>query len=187
MTGWKHRAAICGLTLALLPLPTLACGIVYGADWAFVSQTPDGWSEACGKEAMDKTAITLWPASQASDRSDALMYVTVSGKGEQSLDAFADEEIARFRASSKRSMVSAVRIAPALGSARRLVHITNAPGGHDELVAYIEGPTSFFIVVLSADSLALQQKYRAAFDEYLANFIPMERRSDSSADAARKS
>jgi hypothetical protein len=164
------------LVLALLPLPSIACGIVYGSDWAFVAQAPEDWAEACGDEAMDETALTLWPANQTPDHADALMYVTVSDKGRQSLQAFAEEEIARFKASSKTSVLSNLPAASMkVRAIQRLVHITNAPGGRDELVAYIEGPTSFFIIVLSADSSALGQKYRPIFDRFIADFEPMER------------
>jgi hypothetical protein len=125
---------------------------------------------------MDKTALTLWPANQSPDHADALMYVTVSDKGRQSLQAFAEQEIARFKASSKTSILSNLPAASSkVGAVQRLVHITDAPGGRDELVAYVEGPTSFFIIVLSADSSALEQKYRPAFDQFVADFYPMER------------
>jgi hypothetical protein len=164
------------LVLALLPLPSVACGIVYGSDWAFVAQAPEDWAEACGDEAMDETALTLWPANQTPDQADALMYVTVSDKARQSLQAFAEQEIARFKASSKTSVLSDLPAASSKGDAvRRLVHITDAPGGRDEFVAYVEGPTSFFIIVLSADSSALGQKYRPIFDQFVADFYPMER------------
>jgi hypothetical protein len=169
-------APLIALVLALLPLPSVACGIVYGSDWAFVAQAPEDWAEACGDEAMDETALTLWPANQTPDQADALMYVTVSDKARQSLQAFAEQEIARFKASSKTSVLSDLPAPSSKGDAvRRLVHITDAPGGRDEFVAYVEGPTSFFIIVLSADSSALGQKYRPIFDQFVADFYPMER------------
>jgi hypothetical protein len=174
--AWKALAPlVVTLALALLPLPGAACGIVYGSDWAFVAQSPGGWTEACGDEAMDKTALTLWPSSQTPDHADVLMYVTVSGKGRQSLQEFAVQEIARFKASSKTSILSELATASSDGVVRRLLHIANAPGGRDEYLAYIEGPASYFIVVLSADSSTLGQKYRPAFDEFVADFYPMER------------
>jgi hypothetical protein len=171
--AWK--TPLMALVLALLPLPSVACGIVYGSDWAFVAQAPKDWAEACGDKAMDETALTLWPANQNPNHADALMYVTVSGKGRQSLQAFAEQEIARFKASSKKSTLSDLPAASKVGAVQRLVHITDAPGGRDELVAYVEGPTSFFIIVLSADSPALEQKYRPVFDQFVADFYPMER------------
>ena len=177
MTAWKTLAPLmAAFALALLPLPSVACGIVYGSDWAFVAQSPKGWTEACGDKAMDKTALTLWPSSQTPDHADALMYVTVSGKGRQSLQEFAEQEIARFKDSSKTSILSKLSTTSSeIGAARRLLHIADAPGGRDEFVAYIEGPTSYFIVVLSADSPTLGHQYRPAFDEFVANFYPMER------------
>jgi hypothetical protein len=157
----------------------MACGIVYGSDWAFLAQAPEDWVESCGEAAMDRTAITLWPAGQTPERADALMYVTVSGKGGQDLQGFAAGEVARFTASSQGSIVTHLPVASTKPSApRRLVHIADAPGARDELVAYVEGPTRFFIIVLSADSAALRRKYRSAFDRFVADFEPMERTQD---------
>ena len=60
MARGLSRALLCFLLVGAW-LPAAACSIVYGPDWAFVSEPPTGWDSACGDGAMDGTAITLWP------------------------------------------------------------------------------------------------------------------------------
>ena len=59
-----------------------------------------------------------------------------------------------------------------LSPTRRLVHIEHAIGDRDELVAYIKGPTAYFIVVLTTQSAAMTATYRPAFKAFLGSFSP---------------
>jgi hypothetical protein len=172
--------------LAILPMPGLAsqaadvsgatsiptCNIVYGDDWAFISQPPPAWTEACGPHAMTETAITLWPAAQDSNKAEALIYVTVSGKGNQTFDAFVAQEQASYRARDASQGSSVVSRLRHISPTRQSIHIANAQGGRNEVVVYVDGPTAYFIVVLTSDSPAHEVKYRGAFDRFLASFSP---------------
>jgi len=155
----------------------LACEIVYGKDWAFISHTPEAWSSACHTEAMKGTVINLWPSKQPRDRADALIYATVSTKALPTLAAFSLDEQARFKQSSPISKVSSVPRPPrAAGIPYELVAISSAPGNREELVAYVEGPTAYFIVAITAESPAVLERYRATFLDYLDRFTPIERK-----------
>lgn len=177
MKRMQGRFALALLFLMGFSSPAAACDIVYGSDWAFLSDNPAGWDSACGDQSLDGTAITLWPAKQGLAKASAIIYVTVSHKDPAGLKAFAKDEQARFKKSSPISRVSAV---PAPTKAVKynyaLARFGNAPGNREELVAYLEGPTANFVLVLSADSVAAFDAYQPAFLRYLASFIPMDRK-----------
>jgi hypothetical protein len=162
------------VVLLAFPVQAIACGIVYGSNWGFISETPDGWAAACGNGAMSGTAVTLWPKEQNPSASDALIYVTVSDKGKETLDDFIAEDIKGFKAKAlkARREVTVENILPSLSKAR-MVRFIDTAGKQYERVAYVEGPTAYFIVVLSADSQVHEQKYRPVFENYLAAFTPM--------------
>ena len=155
-----------------------ACGIVYGKDWAFVTEAPTGWSSACHKQAMDGTAITLWRADQKPDSADSLIYVTVSTKDLPTLQAFASDAIAKFKSAApsvKVSMLEPPEVSPKVNV--QLVAFSNAPpGDREELVAYIEGPTAYFIAVITAQSAKALAARRQDFLAFVSKFVPMERR-----------
>lgn len=169
----KRIFAAAALAIAVaVPFGSEACGIVYGEDWAFISQAPSGWIAACGDDAMQETAITLWPQEQDPGAAQALIYVTVSGKDSENLASFVQSEITRYRAEARDSRNLAIEIQPDISPTRKLVHVVNATGGRDELVQYIEGPSAFFIVVLTAASPALTKQYEAAYQAFLDSFSP---------------
>ena len=155
-----------------------ACGIVYGKDWAFLTETPTGWSSACHKQAMEGTAITLWRTDQKLDLSDALIYVTVSTKDLPTLHAFATDAVARFKASAPTVRVSVLEqpeVSPKVSV--EMVSFSGAPpGDREELVAYIEGPTAYFIAVITAESAKALTARRQDFLAFVSKFVPMERR-----------
>jgi hypothetical protein len=157
---------------ALAPAGVNPCGIVYGQDWAFISQAPAGWKIACGSEAMDSTAITLWPEKQSSDKAEALIYVTVSAKDGVDLPAFVAGEITKFKAEAPHPADLVIEPLPNPSHSRRLVHYGHSTGERDETVEYIEGPTAYYIVVLTADSIEASKRYRAAYDKFLDSFSP---------------
>lgn len=149
-----------------------ACAVVYGDDWALMAVVPPGWHAVCGAEAMPGTVATLWPDGQSAEQPHALIYVTVNGKGGQTLDAFIAREQAIYRKGDTRVSRPVVGPVRRISSSRRSIHISNASGGRDELVVYVEGPTAFFIIVLTADSPAHEAEFQGAFERYLASFSP---------------
>jgi hypothetical protein len=168
------------LTLAILigaSMPAAACSIVYGSDWAFASETPKNWESACGNSAMEGTSITLWPAKESPSNASALIYVTVSDKDPAGLAAFAEDEQAKFKRSSPASSVSQLSAPPETHKFKYvLARYNHASGNREELVAYMEGPNVYYIIVLTAKSEAVLATYRSAFLEYVEGFIPMERK-----------
>ena len=157
-------------------LPAAACSIVYGSDWAFVSESPKGWDSACGDGAMDGTAITLWPAGHDSARSDALIYVTVSETDPSTLESFARDEQGRFKQSFPTSNVFVLDTPKNQKTNCILVRYEHASGGREELVAYMDGPSAYYIIVLTAATVAELDKERSAFLGYVADFIPTARK-----------
>jgi hypothetical protein len=156
----------------MAPISSRACDIVNGSNWAFISQAPSGWTAACGDDAMKETAITLWPQEQSPSAAHALIYVTVSGKENDNLASFVQGEIARYRAEATDQEKPEFEPQPEVSPTRRLVHVANATGGRDELVEYIEGPTAYFIVVLTTESPVATKQYLAAYQAFLDSFSP---------------
>lgn len=166
------------LGLLLSSSASWACGIVYGKDWAFLDETPAGWSSACHKQAMEGTAITLWRSDQKPDSYDSLIYVTVSTKDLPTLHAFASDAVARFKSSAPTVKVSTLEPPEASPNVKvELVAFSGAPpGDREELVAYIEGPTAYFIAVITAESAQALAARRTDFFAFVSKFVPMERR-----------
>ena len=157
---------------ALAPLSSMACNIIYGSDWAFLSKEPAGWKAACGDNAMDGTALTLWPADQNPSEVSVAIYVTVSDKGTDTLSSFVVDEVARFRKEAPEPSLMSLGPILDVSPTRKMVHVGNSVGGRDELVEYIEGPTAYYIVVLTTESPAATERYRGAFDSFLESFTP---------------
>ncbi len=169
---------------ATAPVPPAAtqgaCTIVYGDTWGFMVDVPPGWSSACGDRAMAQTALTLWPSDESPNALEALMYVSVSMPKGRSLDAFVHGDLARYTkgdvtpgSTSANQPAMHVDGIERISSGRRLVHIAHTDGDRDELVAYIKGPTAYFILVLSTQSPAMTARYRPAFKATLDSFDPL--------------
>ncbi|HKN58560.1 MAG TPA: hypothetical protein VJV97_06890 [Gemmatimonadaceae bacterium] len=153
------------------------CAIVYGDNWAFLFATPERWVSKCRAERQTGAALALWPNGTTFADAPAVMYVTVSGKDEPSLEAFAAGEQQHFRATAPKAKVSPVEpMAVADGKRALVVRLSGDPGQNHELVAYTQGPTAYFIVVLSARSVKALEEYRPAFQALLQSFAPMEQR-----------
>lgn len=56
-----------------------------------------------------------------------------------------------------------------------VVHTQLKPGGRNELIAYVQGPTACSMVVLTARDADAWAKYRQNFYALLNSFIPMNR------------
>ena len=172
------RTTICRLLLAsaltMLSMPVFACGIVYGTDWAFASVPPKGWDSVCGDRGWEGTNMSLWPHNQPMANPNGLIYVTVNDKNPADLTAFANDEQMRLKQSSPTSRVSKLKARKQAGKYKYiLARIENAPGKREEIVAYMDGPTAFYILVLSAESASVLNSYKAAFLEYVDSFTPM--------------
>jgi len=177
MKNSAHRH-ILALGLLVCSSANWACGIVYGEDWAFLTETPKGWTSVCHKQAMQGTAITLWRSDQKPDSADSLIYVTVSTKDLATLHAFATDAIARFKSSAPSVRVSSLEPPQTAPQVKvELVSFSGAPpGDREELVAYIEGPTAYFIAVITAESANTLAGRRQDFLAFVSKFVPMERR-----------
>ena len=174
----SHIRCLVASLVMLLTAPCWACNIVYGKDWALLSQNPEGWSSACHTQAMPGTILTLWPTDQGPRTTDALIYVTVSAKGSHELSEFVADAQARFVASAKTTTLRKLDAPPTPQNLQlELVAISGAPpGSREEMVAYFSGPTAFYIAVLTAESASVLTKHKAAFLQFLNGLNPIERK-----------
>lgn len=165
------------LGLLLVSTATYACRIVYGSDWAFVLEPPKGWEVVCGNQTLEGTAVTLWPANSGPQEAQSLIYVTVSQKDPTPLQAFANDEQTRYQAQQESVRVSPLKLPFQKAKFAVLAfQLSQKPPARQELIAYIEGPTAYFILVLtSADNDELE-RHRKDFFTALKFFIPMKRK-----------
>ena len=148
------------------------CGIIFGSDWAFAFSAPARWTAQCSAQQTAGAAVTLWPQGTLTAAAPAMMYVTVTVKNRRSLALFAADAQQRLR-SDKPNL--AVRFVPGMsiaGGVAALVFRATDARNH-ELIAYVEGPTRFFAVVMSARSEKSLEDYRGAFKSLLNSFVPM--------------
>ena len=151
------------------------CAIVYGDNWAFLFATPERWVSQCRAERQTGAALALWPDGTTFADAPAVMYVTVNGKEDPSLEAFAAAEQQRFRAiAPKVKVMPAGPMVAANGKRALVVRLSGDLGQNHELVAYTEGPTAYFIVVLSARNPQALEEHRPAFQALLQSFAAME-------------
>lgn len=154
-------------------------GIVYGKDWAFVFATPDRWTSLCRAEKAIGAALALWPRETTFADAPAVMYVTVSEKNEPTLQEFAADEQQHFRSTALNVTVRAEMPMVVGGGQSALVfHLSGDPGQNHELVSYVEGPTKYFIIAISARSAESLEQYRGAFIALMKSFVPMEAKID---------
>lgn len=150
------------------------CSIVYGKTWAFAFLTPAKWSSLCGAEQPAGVPAAFWPAGSTFEDSVAVMYVNVSINDEPSLEKFVQFSQRQFR--RKAPKVAFVRLKPIEGMPKlRVLHFSASgdPGGNVEQLAYVKGPTAYFILVLSARNPKALEQARPAFLELLRSFSPM--------------
>lgn len=176
MNGWRPALGI----LVVLVMTTgwaraeSDCTIIYGEDWAFVFEAPARWTSQCRAENSVGAALALWPEGTTFADASAVMYVTVNERKPRTLKAFAADEQRRFRASVPDVIVRAEAPMAVGGGATALVfRLTGDPGQNQELIAYVEGPTRFFIVVISARNAHSLEKYEGVFQSLLKSFVPM--------------
>lgn len=166
------------LALLLLGLYTpcaLACSIVYGDDWAFVSQAPEGWVAHCGGEAPQGTNLFMLPEGRTMEDTNAVFYVSVFDKTATDLAAFVREDQANAAKNAPGARIGALTLREVKDRRMVLTRIEGAPGAKHEFVAYAEGPNAYYLIVMSCDTKALLERNRTAFTGFLNDFRSMER------------
>jgi hypothetical protein len=147
------------------------CGVVLGSDWAFAVATPARWQSLCQSGKPGGAALALWPQGTLLPHAPAVMSVVVNDKNRRSLARFAADEQQWLRS---RKPKIAVRFEPGLavnGSPALVFRVTDART--HQLIAYVEGPTRFFVVAISAKTTQSLQESRVAFQTMLNSFVPM--------------
>jgi len=147
------------------------CNVVFGSDWAFAVSTPARWMSLCQSGKDRGAALAVWPQGTLLAYAPAVMSVTVTDKNRPSLALFAADEQQRLRSTKPKVTV---RFEPGLSVNGRpaLVFRVNDARTH-QLIAYVEGPTRFFVVKISAGTTQSLQQSRAAFQTMLNSFTPM--------------
>jgi hypothetical protein len=153
----------------------IACDIVYGDNWTFVSPTPERWRSQCGDAAPQGTNVILWPEGQRLDSANAVIYVSVFEKKAPDLQHFVSQEQASFLKDAPNASIVPMPAPRIRGMKYVLARINNAPGAKHELVAYTEGPNAYYLIVMSNDSEKILNDNRGVFARYMRDFVPMKR------------
>jgi hypothetical protein len=161
---------VLGLTASSAKADT-GCGVVFGSDWAFAVSAPARWQSLCQSGRADGAALALWPDGTLLPHAPAVMSVMVTDKNRRSLARFAADEQQWLR--SRKPKV-AIRFEPglAVNGGPALVFRVNDARTH-QLIAYVEGPTRFFVVAISAKTTQSLQESRGAYQTMLNSFMPM--------------
>jgi hypothetical protein len=149
------------------------CGIVFGGDWAFAFSTPARWVSQCHAEKAVGAALALWPQGTTFAQAPAVMSVTVNEKHRQSLALFAAGDQQRRRSDTPNVTV---RFEPGMsvgGRTGALVFRASGDRTH-EFIAYVEGPTRFFVVAVSARHARSLDESKGALQSLLNSFVPMK-------------
>lgn len=150
------------------------CNIIYGRDWAFAFSTPAKWSSLCQAERLIGAPVAFWPAGSTFADSAAVMYVNVSAKDEPSLADFVKSSQTLFRQQAPNVVFVQLEPVEAMPKLRALhFSASGDPGGNVERITYVEGPTAYFILVLSARTAKALEQAQPAFRELLQSFSPM--------------
>jgi hypothetical protein len=161
-------------SFAVLPALAHACDRASGEDWAFEAKTPAMWPSKCGKESpMKGTVAFLWPLGSRAEQAPTFIYVTVSKKTLPTLQAYAANEQQQYLRRVPSTKVKA--LAESL-QRKDLQIVAFEPSPTDsarsELVAYVDGPATYFIIVLTAQTPRDLELHREAFLSYASSFHP---------------
>jgi hypothetical protein len=149
------------------------CGIVFGNDWAFAFSAPAHWTAQCRAEKSTDPALALWPRETTFADAPAAISVTVREKNPRSLALFAADDQQRFRSDKPNLTVRFEPGMPVGGGATALVFRATDERNH-KFIAYLEGPTRFFVVVMSARTSESLDAHRGDFKALLNSFVPMK-------------
>jgi hypothetical protein len=174
------RRAICVL-FALVALTASVdaksdCQMVYGSNWAFAFATPKAWSSLCKAERQFGVPVAIWPDGSTFADAQAVMYINVSAKSESEPDlpAFVRYSQSLFRAQAPSVKFTPLNLPAGVANSPALYYSASGdPGGNSENIAYIEGPTAYFIVVLSARTTEALRRAQTAYVQLLTSFVPM--------------
>lgn len=151
------------------------CAIVYGQNWAFLFATPKNWEAVCPANEPSGVVVALWPKGTAIANAPGIMYVTVSDKGEFSLEQFAEDEITRFRVQSPKLQVQVANSLTFQKKNSALVRqLSGDQYGNHELVAYADAGNVFLIIVLTSRTQKAFEHLRPAFENFVSTLNPMK-------------
>ena len=152
-----------------------AGGIVYGSDWAFVVQAPDGWIMNTKTGLGVSTAfLQQHPViPQNSQIPPALMYITVSSKNKNDpdLDALINHDKDAFIKTSPDLIISS-RDSLKTGDKRlaKVLSFKNTSSGRPELVAYQDYDNKMYKFVITASSDEELTQQATSFSEMIESF-----------------
>lgn len=150
------------------------CAVVYGPDWAFAFSTPAKWTSMCKAEQLVGAPVAFWPTDSTFADSAAVMYVSVSSKDEPTLVEFVKLSQNLFWREAPNVVFIPVKTSEALPKLNALHFAASGdPGGNVERITYVEGPTAYFILVLSARNGKALAQAQPAYRDLLQSFSPM--------------
>lgn len=159
------------------PNTEAAGGIIYGQTWAFMVNSPSGWSMT-RQSGLPVSAAFFQdhPTDQASNKSPSFMYITVTTVDAQTvtLTELEQQDEADFRAESKDLTISP---GPVLSAADKqpviIRRFDNTRDGRCELVAYHRYADAMYKIVLSAPSSSSLDQHKTSFAKLVSSFVGM--------------
>lgn len=177
-----HLRILIATVAALLCGPLFAadgCTIVYGANWAFMFDTPETWVSACGVDKEIGAPVALWPRGWNFAAAPVIMYINVVSKEDstETTEHFAQGDLEEFKAKSPPFSVSVESDVAYQNGKRALVRrLTPVSEGNHEMTAYVDAYTVFAIIAVSARNADALAAARGAFQKVVEGFVPMEKK-----------
>lgn len=150
--------------------------ILYGEGWAVMLSSPPGWAMTCHDPNTNGVEVALWPLKSTWKESPAVMYVnSAQTESGQSLRAFVDEAVARFKVGQPAVKVTeGPAVSTADGKPGMVRFFTGDEWENHEAVAYVDADAARLIFVLSARRQREFKRYQPALIALIANAHTMK-------------
>jgi hypothetical protein len=176
ITMQKNRLLSIFALIVFSITPSIAsanCNLLYGDYWAFVFSTPANWSSLCRAEKKYGMALAIWPTGSSFEQAPAVMYVSVNQKEGKSLTEFNKWSLETFRKAKPQIVFKPLTFEAKSKLNAMHFSATGGPEGNFDRIAYIEGPSAYFMMILSAQSAEALDSALPAYRELFESFSPM--------------
>ncbi len=136
---------------------------------------PAGWVLDQKSGGSQKLRAVFYPTGGSWAKSEAVMYVkTVARCNNESLGSYIKRETKNFVGNSGAKVSPRAAINTGGGKPAQVRYVSGG-GGNFESTAYVQEPSAFIIMVLSAQTVKAHETSRAAFVELVRSYQAKDR------------
>jgi len=144
----------------------------FGDDPAdFTVHAPAGWVLDRRSGGGQGLRAVFYPTGGSWVKSQAVMYVkTVIRRDKESIGSFIGRETKDFVSTSKSKVSPRAPINTGAGKPAQVRYFSGGNGANFESTAYVQEPSAFILIVLSAQTMKAHESSRAAFVELVRSY-----------------